>query len=105
MMRIAKTVRSSILGLAIVLGILLYVSRSHAIGTADSHMRSNMKEKYIRTGGHLILWTAGNWTPLWRVGYETDALTGCPPYVEVSLGGAILQSNVRVAELESGQTK
>ncbi len=58
-------------------------------------MKEHVREKWDRSSGHLILFTADKWTLLWRIGYETDALTGSPPYVNVSLGGEILSSNVR----------
>ena len=79
------------IGLAVV---LVAVSRRVAIVRGDAFMSANHLEEWCLLRCSPTLWTNDELKPSWYVGYETDSLTGTPPYVEVSVFGRVLRSNV-----------
>ena len=80
------------LGLCGVLLFGLAALRYRAIKIADAYMRDHQREWFILYSTHLYI---DDMRIRWTIQYEVDALTGTPPYVELSLGGTIITSNVR----------
>ena len=76
-------------------GVLLFgfaALRYRAIQVADAYMRDNLPEWWKLYSARLDI----NDKRLgWTIQYDVDALTGTPPWVELSLGGTIIKSNVR----------
>ena len=93
-MKTSNTITVVAVAIPLLLAVMVLASRHLAIVRGDAFMQAHLPVEWVRLRCSPILWTGDQLTVRWRVVYETDAITGCPPTVSVSFWGAILQSNV-----------
>jgi hypothetical protein len=92
-----KTIGLTALGLFVALAFLVAISRHLAVQRADAFAREWIHEEWIRSGVRIGV-PDQIWAPRWCVSYKTDRLTGTPPYVETTLGGKLVRSNIHPIE-------